>query len=106
MRIALFLSLVLVACASAQSAPEPRPAPRNFVCERIALKNPTAKCESEYVDAGEHHLHTARVTIGADTVSCGINDTQLAVVCDGLFVAVKQPDQADQNSKQAPKSSK
>jgi hypothetical protein len=92
------LVLFVVACADSTAAP-PQPAtpdagvalaPRNFVCERIAKVKPQAKCEPEYTDAGDHHLHSARVTSGADTFACGIDDTRLAVLCDELFFVPAQ----------------
>jgi hypothetical protein len=93
--LSLLLVVAIAACGQAQSAPTPAapPAPRNFVCERVAIKNPTAKCEPEFTDVGELHAHTARVTLGSDTVTCGVNSGQLSVVCGDLFVAVQRAEQ-------------
>jgi hypothetical protein len=65
--------------------------PRNFVCERVAIKNPTAKCDPEYTDVGELHTYTARITIGDSTVSCGLNSNSLAIACGDLFVTPQAP---------------
>jgi hypothetical protein len=108
-RLALIVLLVFasVACSDSTAAP-PQPVtpdagvaltPRNFVCERFA-RNPKAKCEPEYTDAGDHHLHSARVTINDASIACGIDDTRLSVLCDELFFL---PPQAAEAQKTPPK---
>jgi hypothetical protein len=83
MRLAL-LALALSACVASSKADGPM---RNLVCERFAILNPDAKCIPEMSDVGEVHVHTARVTIDKDTMSCGLNAGQLAMVCGPLAVA-------------------
>lgn len=86
----LVLSLLAAAC----SAPSKfDPAPRNLVCERVAIISPKAKCTPELSGAGELASHTARVTFDVTTedkktatrvVACGLNASQLGMVCGEL----------------------
>lgn len=105
--------IALVACSKAESQPTPdhtgyhgygsgsaqfrdttiADGKRNFVCERVKVANEKATCAPELSGVGELATHTARVTIGAETVSCAINSQQVGVVCGPLFVAPQQPAQ-------------
>lgn len=71
--------LLLVACTGAS------PAPRNFVCERIAVLDPKATCQPELSDVGSGHVHTARVTQGTVTMSCAVSLGQYAMACGKLL---------------------
>lgn len=90
MRILLVVFIAACQQASADQVALPTPGPRNFVCERVSLGNPTAKCTAELSGVGDLSTHTARVEIGKDTLACAINSQQVAVVCGPLFV-VPQP---------------
>lgn len=94
---------ILAACTTTTAAPSTHveakpdagvPTPRNFVCERVAVANPNATCTPELTDAGEHHTHSARVTIDKNVVSCIVNDAQVGVVCGPLFVEVRPAESA------------
>lgn len=69
---------------------------RNFVCERLAEEgNTKARCVPEQSDVGEHHAHSARITIDGQTIICAVNDTALSVVCAPMFY---QPQQATEDA--------
>jgi hypothetical protein len=82
------LALVIAAGCNAQASIPP--APRNLVCQRVALLSPDATCLPEYTDAGERHTHSAIVTQGTERVSCAINDATLSMVCGPLVAQPKQ----------------
>lgn len=65
-------------------------APRNLVCERLALENQKAPCVPEMTDAGEHHTHTARITLDGQVIVCALNDGQVSAVCGPMFAAPAQ----------------
>lgn len=102
MRFFFLISLLaLAACQRVESAPTAQPTQeRNFVCERVALANPKAQCAPELSGVGDLSTHTARVTIGSETLSCAINAAQVGVVCGPLFVT---PQPAPQAPAQEPK---
>jgi hypothetical protein len=100
----LLLLLTIAACQQAESSPTPvAPPARNFICERVAISDPKAACTPELSGVGELATHTARVTVGGNTVSCAINAQQVAVVCGPLFVA---PQPAQPQQPQPPKADK
>lgn len=104
-RVSLIV-LALAACQAAQSAPtptaQPAPVPRNFVCERVAIANPQAKCIAELSGVGDLSTHTARVDLGKDTLACAINAQQVGVVCGSLFVEVRPAPQPQQPQQPTP----
>ena len=54
-------------------------------------------------DAGEHHTHTARITIDGQVIVCALNDGQVSAVCGPMFAGpAQQPQQPPQQP--APKS--
>jgi hypothetical protein len=87
-----FALIFLIACSSSSASKLDEAAPsRNFVCERVKLKDPKATCVPEYSGEGPGLLHSARVTQGENTAACGVTVGQLGVTCDALFVAPAQP---------------
>lgn len=88
-----------------QSAPkEPEPPPRNFVCERLHVEgNTKATCEPERTEPG---IHTARITIDGQTVSCGLPENALSVACAPLFYSVQQPTEKKPETKPEKKKAK
>jgi hypothetical protein len=94
------LLATLIACNSATAS---QPAPRNLVCERVAILSPKATCSPELSGVGDLSTHTARVTVeGAKApVVCGLNAGQLSMACGTLEV---QPVKPVDVLKDAPKS--
>lgn len=86
------LLIALAACTTTTAAPtEPKkestPAPENLVCTRWKKGNPKAECASERIDVGEHHLHSAVITIpGEGSTACSINDQMNTVECSDLIM--------------------
>lgn len=94
MRTLILLCLLALAACSTSNASKLDPAARNLVCERIAVLNAKATCTPEFTDAGDAHIHTARVSFqvkGDDgkpvTVvqACGIAAAQASMVCGDLL---------------------
>jgi hypothetical protein len=77
--------------------------PRNFVCERVAVLNPKAKCDPELTDEEPLHTHMAVVTVeddkGKTVLACGMNAAQLSMVCGPLQAP---PPTADTSPSQKP----
>jgi hypothetical protein len=115
------LTLVLVACSSQPPAPAPTkpagsaapadagvhvdsvPAPRNLVCERLAIENPKPPpCVPEVSGGDAVNTHRARITIDGQTVVCTVNNGQPAAVCTPMFMAVQKPEQAPSAAQKTP----
>lgn len=85
MRLALLSFLAACSTASATQTPP------NLVCARVAIVNPKASCQPELTDVGDRHTHRAIVATGDNKAACALNDSTLALVCDGLVATPKQP---------------
>jgi hypothetical protein len=86
--LVLFFAALLVGCSGADIAP------RNLVCERVAVVTPKAVCVPEMSDAGDTHTHSARVTLEGDkpvTVVCALNAGQISMVCGDLEQTQRAP---------------
>jgi hypothetical protein len=97
------LLATLIACNSSH-ADKPAPAPRNLVCERVAILSPKAECKPELSGVGDLATHTARVTVDAKQapVVCGLNAGQLSMACGTLEVQAVKPVEVKTDEPKAP----
>jgi hypothetical protein len=92
--LTLTLVLALASCAGSSKADPPPDPSHNFVCDRWSRVNPKAVCKPEYTNIGEHHTHSASITVDKAVVACMINDSTVSVVCDEPVVIMQSEQKA------------
>jgi hypothetical protein len=77
---------------TATAAPAPQPTqPENLVCRAFHSVNEKATCVPYLTDKGEHHTHSAMVTLGQQQFHCSYSDQLTGVLCADPIVIRQQP---------------